>query len=300
MKLLAISDLHYSLDDKISENKLDALRKINNSLDLVVLCGDNAGVLRNFNNHHKLFSFLKEKFSCPIAFVCGNHDLWTKKIGIDYKKALYEVYPKIAGEHGLHYLEQENLKIGNFTIAGTYGHYDYSLARYSRAVTKENIESYSIFAFESIKTWRDGEKILKINDSDKTICDKLLDNFDLRLEKIDNKKLITVSHTIPSKRFSGHKDSFIQDWYLAYSGSRRLEKIIKKYSPRLHLCGHTHAIYGGKLGNTQVINIGSDYNILRYCIVQLKKEISIERFELDFRDTKYDLIETMAVSKLML
>lgn len=276
MKLLVLADLHYNG----YRLKIEKLAKLEDNFDGVLLCGDNAEFVPSWVYHHKLFGFLRKKFSCPIGFVAGNHDLWGKKYGINGKDILDEIMPRIAKGYELSYLEKENLKIGKFTISGTYGHYDYSFAKFTRGLTMNAIRNYSLVIPGKNIIWKDGDCIDWQGKQDLEICHGLLNNLEQRVNGID-RNLIIISHMVSNIPSIGHPEkSIIQDFCSAYSGSKKFEQLIQKHHPIFHLCGHTHAIADINIGETRVLNVGSDYNLLRYLILEEKSEKwSLERSE---------------------
>jgi predicted phosphodiesterase len=292
MKILMLSDLHHHPNNPLSNKKLKVIKGLKDKFEAVLLLGDNAEATKNFGYHHHLFKSLRERFECSIGFVVGNHDFWAKKYDLTAEQVLYEVMPKLAKEYDLTYLENENLKLSDLEIAGTYGHYDYSLSKNNEAVTLQNIENYSINLFNHPITWRDGEKIELGNITNDQLCSKLLINFQSRI--INTKRpLITASHTIPSRQVSGHPDSLMQEFCLAYSGSTKLEEIIAKSKAKMHFCGHTHAISQMQINKTRIVNVSSDYEVLRYIILDENSgKLSYTRFETDFTEPQSERLET--------
>ena len=59
-----------------------------------------------------------------------------------------------------------------------------------------------------------------------------------------------------------------------------LGDILERSGGEFHFCGHTHARAKDKIGNTSTINLGSDYNLLRYTILRINKpETKVEEIE---------------------
>ena len=270
MKLLILADLHYNDYNYTSEGKKQELEKITDNLDAVVLCGDNAEVDSGFQNHNKLFRFLRKKFSCPIGFVAGNHDLWTKEIGVDSEKALYEVFPKLAKTYEISYLETEIMNVEDMRITGTYGHYDYSFFVPDRGIKMKDIKNAQVILPGLRFTYND-KKRMQLGKSDAKLSGQLIESFEKRLKNYDPKRMITVSHTIPDLALVGRAVRDSRSVFLsAYSGSVKLRKALERYSPTRHFCGHTHLPAQARIGKTMAINVGSDYKLLRYGILNTK------------------------------
>ena len=261
MRLLIFSDIHYLNDYESSKKKINEIKKIDIGCQAVVLCGDNAELDPKLTNYHSLFKFLRKKFDCPIGFVVGNHELWGKKIGESSEKLLSEVFAKIGREYNIVYLENENLFVNGWSISGTYGHYDYSLCR--DGIKRDEIIQGKTRVNGELIGWKDKQYMMWGDKTDEEICNLLIENFKGRM-KNNGRKVITLSHTTPSREFNGHPDSLKQRFFEAYSGTTKLEDVLRRYSSSYHFCGHTHAPADGFINKTRVINIGSDYNLLRY------------------------------------
>ncbi len=271
MKILTIFDLHYIQGDSPSERKLDEIDKIEDEIGAVLLGGDNAEIAPRLRNHLQLIERLRRKYhKIPIGFICGNHDLWTRASGISAQEMLYEIFPEIAKQTGLIYLENENMQFPGLTIAGTYGHYDFSLRKPRGKVTLDDLRKGTFVIDLGNKRarlgWVDKEKIHLDGQTDEGLCKKLIEDFNKRLEEVQG-KLITLSHTVPSRELVGYPDSPEQEFYGAYSGSILIGKVIEKSNSWLHLCGHTHAKAEATIGRTRVINVGADYDLVRYAII---------------------------------
>ncbi len=270
MKILVLADLHYTDYNYTSEGKKQELEKITDNLDGVLLCGDNAEVDNGFQNHNKLFRFLRKKFSCPIGFVAGNHDIWTKEIGIDSEKALYDIFPKLAKTYDISYLETEVMNVEDMRITGTYGHYDHSFFLPNDQVKMADIKKSKVILPGYKLTYNDQAK-MQLRKSDAKLCGQLIESFEKRLKNQDMKKMITISHTLPDLTLVGRTVNDSRSVFLsAYSGSIKLKRVLERYSPAYHFCGHTHLPAKANIGQTLAINIGSDYKLLRYGILNTK------------------------------
>ena len=263
MKVLIFSDLH--LGHRHPDKKLKRIMAIDEHPDAVLLCGDNAEVDEGLFYHDLLLEFLSVKFKTPIGLVAGNHDLYGKSIGLTSEDLLYQHYPLLAKKYGATYLETENMKIGDWSIAGTYAHYDFS---FRKKTALEALRKGEITLNDRVLSSED-KRSMVWSRSDEAICKQLLDDFENRLPK---GHLITISHTIPSLSFNGWSDSISQDFLASYSGSARCEQIIAKRQPAYHFCGHTHQFVKGKIGKTIVTNTGATYDGLRYAMLDTEKD----------------------------
>ncbi|MFC1697712.1 metallophosphoesterase [Nanoarchaeota archaeon] len=273
MKLLILSDLHYNIDNDNSLIKEQLLKDLSeeHKFDAVILCGDNAVPNKDFSNHLELFKNLKSYFDTNIAFVCGNHDLWTKQLGISSEKVLYEIFNDISKDLGLIHLEKDNLEIKDKIIAGTYGHYDYSLARMSDIVTRKAINRHLLIYQNSHYPWMDNRFLDFNGKTNSEFCTELINKLDQRLD--ENKDIILISHTVPHYSVMGRGNDIDQDFYAAYSGTDMFLKLYQKYNIEYHFFGHTHAPSIKKFNNTLAVNVGADLKDLSYIILQDKEII---------------------------
>ncbi|MBI5148964.1 hypothetical protein HZA33_04765, partial [Candidatus Pacearchaeota archaeon] len=55
-------------------------------------------------------------------------------------------------------------------------------------------------------------------------------------------------------------------------GSNYLGKVLQSHNIDYHFCGHTHRYSQGMLGKCLIINIGSDYDMLKYALLDTEKK----------------------------
>ncbi|MEI6732027.1 MAG: metallophosphoesterase [archaeon] len=268
MKALIFSDLHLNNPRWRSGPYVDTLFP-EEDFDVLLLGGDNAEPSPNRENHYRLFDHLQRKIRCPIAFVAGNHDIWDSDPSHTAEELLFGVYPEMAMKMGVHYLETTNLDIKNWTIVGTYGHYDYSFPAVDDDRQKmKDVETGRLITFTEsgkVKRERTYQDFLKINMGKTTnpdLCNKILDRFEMRVRHARG-SLMTISHTLPDISFAGTS----AEARSPYSGSKRLGEIIKTHWSAYHFCGHTHHYFNGKFGSVDAVNIGSGGDTFRYVIL---------------------------------
>gem|GEM_PF-3959075 len=279
MRALAFSDLHIDANNRVSIEKLARISRMRVKPDAVLLCGDNAEVTHGLGNHRLLFDVLLERFQSPLGFIAGNHDLYGRPSGFTSRELLDETYPALAEELDVMYLERDNLVVGDTTVVGTYGHYDYTLGRVRGTVDEESFRSGVAIVGGRELGWSDHRYMDWCGESDPAVCKKLLSEFWRRLP--DAGDVLTVSHTAPTKRLVGWSDSPKQDFFGAFSGSTMLEDILSDSVSRFHLCGHTHHYARERIGDTRCVNIGSDYRDIAYALVDTETNtMVVKRIEL--------------------
>ncbi len=279
MKHLILFDLHYQHANSLSRKKLDRIEEIEGDFDSLILGGDNAELTFGLQNHHILFDRLKRRFTCPTGFVVGNHELWGKLFNISSWRLFNETFPTLGKEYGFVYLEKSNLDVQNFSFVGTYGHFDYSFLRQGVGVTIEDLLKGTIIAEGKRLTWNDVKYMDWEGMRDEEVCTKIVKSFGERIESSSG-KIISVSHTIPSLALNGWPDSLEQFFLESYSGSNLIGNILETYGGEYHFCGHTHIKARNIIKNTDCINLGSDYNLLRYVILQTGEESKVEEREI--------------------
>jgi len=269
MRAIILADTHfdYKRDPSLTARKERAIRSLDSDVECVLLCGDNAELRLDLSNHKKLFEVLKKRFCCPIGFVAGNHELWGG-MRVSSEELLWEVFPSLAEDFEMTYLEKSNLSVGGMTFAGTYGHYDYSLSSGS-SLKQDFITGYAIIN-ETIYPWRDRELMNWQRKSDEEVTNVLISALE---ERISGKtELITISHTVPNTKATGRAESKEQDFFRPFSGTQKLEGLIQHYNPLYHFCGHTHAPIQLQIGRTIVFNIGADYSKFRYALLDTDEQ----------------------------
>lgn len=259
MNLLVLGDLHYRKGNPVSELKLAKFNQLSKP-DVLLLVGDNAEYDPRLLNYKKLFSHIDRVFDCAVVFVAGNHELWSNNSRWPLKSAealLFDTYPKFAERFGVHYLESENFIAGDWTIAGTYGHYDYSLGG---PLSTATFDSQRHTLDGRILHWGDRNRMCLERPS-KVLCTTLMAGLEHRLETVSG-NLITVSHTVPSIAAIGKPRNKKQKFFDDFSGTTLLADTIAKHQPRYHFCAHTHEYTRTKIGDTLVVNTGGGYNAL--------------------------------------
>lgn len=267
MKALILFDLHYEYGNPISQRKLERITSVEEDIDCLILGGDNAEISPSIGNHRILFEGLRKRFDCPAAFVVGNHDVWGRSINVSSKKLIDDVFPRIGREYGFTSLEQENLDVEETSFVGTYGHFDYSFLREGKGVSIEDLLRGWIIHGDKKTTWHDKKYMDWEGRTDQEVCTELVDQFGERL-KTANGKVISLSHTIPRPSLNGWPDSKMQYFIEPYAGANCIGDMIEKHGGEYHFCGHTHIMANDVIGRTNVVNVGSDYKILRYLILE--------------------------------
>lgn len=190
------SDIHAVWRKDISMTLM--LAKIKElSPDLLILGGDIADFNRGFE------TVLDEiRTTCAdirdIAVIAGNHELWYQYWSVhllgnpgkeEISDRAFNELPSICARVGCRYLEEENIELGNWTIAGSVAWYDYS---YKNPVFSYPDEFYASTARKS-KVNNDG-KFVKSLKGDKKLAEECSNKLLNRLKNISGQHLLVATH----------------------------------------------------------------------------------------------------------
>ena len=124
LRLAVTADLHLGHRAVEASTRLLVADLLAEPPDVLVLAGD-LGTGAFFGECLALFDALP----CVKALVPGNHDLW---VGIDSRRDSLQMYedvlPRLAAEHGFHYLDRGPLVLpaADLALVGSITWYDYT------------------------------------------------------------------------------------------------------------------------------------------------------------------------------
>ncbi|GAA0349303.1 metallophosphoesterase [Bacillus horti] len=230
MRALIMSDLHLDINKEILNGnvKSDYLKWLNRQIyDVLILAGDLAG---DATAALKLIEEIKETTRRAVYFIAGNHDVWVPKEA----NSSWEAY------HSMNENEScisSPIKIGDYTMIGGMGWYDYSLG-YSH-VTMNHFK-------EQKKHLRKDSIYARWEMDDKEVVDKMLNQWQHQLDNHRSDRVIFINHFIPYKDFiTWHTDNEELNFCNAYMGSERIGELLDNYKNIEYVIfGHTHQRYG--------------------------------------------------------
>jgi 3',5'-cyclic AMP phosphodiesterase CpdA len=123
VKIAVTSDLHMpitaaeaiaALADKIAAY----------SPDVMIVAGDVAETLRDYE---RCLAMFREKLTCPVLVLAGNHDLWVRHEA-DSHTLWREILPERTARAGCTWFEGQSYVQDGVAVAGTIAWYDYSAA----------------------------------------------------------------------------------------------------------------------------------------------------------------------------
>jgi predicted phosphodiesterase len=286
MRFVITADLHYNhprsralADAVIDEiNALDA--------DALLLIGDTAAA-----DGDALEQCLSRFHACgPKLFVAGNHELWTRSS--DSYDLFKTVLPARVRALGWHWLQDEPCSLGDATIVGSVGWYDYSFAQpslgipgrfYEAKISPGAAERFSEYqhlferqddisphAREVMAKWNDG-RFVRLHRSDGGFLDELLAQLARQLDECAGAaRVIAAVHHLPFRELLPPPHSAQWDFAKAYLGSERIGELLIRYeNVREVFCGHSHFPAEAQVRHIRAINIGSGYRSKAYRAVEV-------------------------------
>ena len=240
-----------------------------NPPDLLVLAGDiGTGVL--FGDCLALFDDL----ACRKALVPGNHDVWMRIEGERDSLWLYEEeLPRVAAEHGFHYLDRAPLLLveADVAVVGSINWYDYSWSldklrqRYPDELHRLSSKRFTRGRHNDANFVRWGAL------DDIGFTRQVVAAFEQRLAEALRQvgRALVVTHHPPFYGLGFPRlvpptslDNLLWD---AFCGNRGMEEVLARHAERIAFafCGHTHRACEGSLRNIRGCNIGGDYHFKR-------------------------------------
>jgi predicted phosphohydrolase len=274
VRLLVTADLHFNhgKSHQLAQQAIDDINRAD--ADVLLLVGDTATA-----DESQLERALERvTFTGPKLFLCGNHELWTRR---DNSYAIFtDELPRRLRAFGWHWLETDPFVADGVAIVGTVGWYDYSFApdslgvprRFYEAKVSPGAAAY-LKAFnhllgddvtpemlEIFARWNDG-KLVKLHRSDEAFLDECLARLQSALDRVPaGHRIVTATHHVPFSQLLPPRHSPAWDFARAYLGSDRMGELLLR-DPRItHLfCGHSHFAADARVQHIHAINIGSGY-----------------------------------------
>lgn len=274
MRLLVTADLHFNhgRSRELAQQAIDDLNRT--PADVLLVVGDTATA-----DEGQLEAALSQiRFEGPRLFLCGNHELWTRRDD-SYDLFKNELPARIAAL-GWHWLEDHPFIQGDVAVIGSVGWYDYSYAPVGLPVPRRFYEAkispgaashLSAFkhlidddvtpdALEIVARWNDG-KMVKLGRSDQAFLDECLSSLGRSLDRVPaNCRVVAGVHHVPFEQLLPPRNSPTWDIARAYLGSARIGQLLQADPRVTHLfCGHSHFELEAQIGGLHAINIGSGY-----------------------------------------
>jgi len=229
MKIGFISDIHidvnkeYNILEEISEH----IREEN--IDVVVIAGD---ISEDAETTIEAMGNLEKSSHASIYYVPGNHDLWSDNLALLPTGTIYEKYkndPRCLVDNPILLKGEKE----TFALIGDIGWYDYSFGS----------EQFNLSDFERMnyknRTFNDAIKN-SWTTNNRGQSDYFLDKLERQMEKYKDLPMILVTHMLPIEEFTVPKEQKNWNYFNAYLGTNKLQKLYKKYPVKYAVCGHVH------------------------------------------------------------
>jgi putative phosphoesterase len=238
MRIAILSDIHEGLNRK--KTKTDIIGVLKKWLaehvpDVFIISGDmtagpekSLALLNELQNHT-----LKTR----ILFVHGNHDIYHEESDLAYQILLG--FPGNLG-NGPVELDDE------WVVIGDGGWYDYSFG--IEGYTKEQFQTGSFNDFR----WPD-KTYANWKMPDLEVTDHYLSKLENWLREYCGRKIILVTHFVPSSEYVSVKGDPSWDFFNAMMGSSRFGELAQKYGVKKYIFGHIHTRYHNQNNGIEMI-----------------------------------------------
>jgi predicted phosphohydrolase len=280
MRILVTADLHYDIARSREPARGAAHDICARGGDAVVLVGDTAGAQPGpLHEALELFAgFGGRKF-----IVAGNHCLWCRQ-GENSIQRYEKLLPAIAAEHGFEMLDQAPAVVGDVGFVGSVGWYDYSFRDESLGLPeafyrvkmapgaarylgqhKDLVASHQGELTERHLAmgarWMDGVHV-RMNMSDEQFLDMLNARLTEHLRQVSeqSRQVVAFIHHLPFHDLvpQNRPDRFA--FAAAYMGAAKLGETLLACEKLTHVyCGHSHWPGRVRIGEVEVVNVGSTY-----------------------------------------
>lgn len=290
MKVLVTADLHYDIARSRKSAQRVARQACAAGGDALVLVGDTAGAdLGPLRECLGLF----ERFGGFKLLVPGNHCLWCRE-GEDSLHRYEHVLPEAAADAGFVVLDHHPMAAGPVGLVGSVGWYDYSLADESLGIPTDfyrakvapgaaaYLEEYrglvdrhrDRLTDEHLaigSRWMDGRHV-HLPISDEEFVTHLAEKLERQLAELARRveRIAAFVHHLPFAQLVPADRPPQFAFAAAYMGAARLGEVLLACPKVTHVfCGHSHWGDQRRIGQLNVINVGSTYTDKRLLSVDV-------------------------------
>ena len=273
MRILAIGDFHGKFTEKL-KNKIKK-----EDVDLIVGLGDYADTSKMRNLNFKYWNEIKNKSLIEIIGKKKYKELERKAIKSQFKilKELTLLGKPIIAIYGN--ADSLDNEMKEFGLKGL----EYQCRILNIRLLKTNFKKINNFVLAGFSGYRgaSAKGFIKLDKNKNKKIKTLNKKWDNRLKKIfyrlkNYNGVIFIGHDVPYGYFDkiNNKQSPLNEKHI---GDKYFTKYIKKYQPKLFLCGHMHEYQGmKKLGKTKIVAIGPAYEGKAVIIeIDEKKKIDV-------------------------
>ncbi len=227
MKIAIISDIHIDCSSlHITSELIDVINK-RNDIDALLIAGD---ITEDYTITQQTVQDIVNKTKMPTYYVPGNHDLWNAKQKNKTTQDIVESYKKDPN-----CLFGRAVKLSEqVVVIGHTGWYDYSYGNKKQF----SDEMFASKTYQS-RTWQDHHYV-HFNVSDQEMHQMMLAQLEECFKEHQDKHVILMTHMVNHHDFLVPTHNEMWQFFNAFLGSADYEALIKKYKPRVAICGHVH------------------------------------------------------------
>lgn len=241
MKVRVLSDLHFEYHADGGRTFVESLDP--SDTDLLVLAGD---ITTMHGGMEPMLQLFRSRFSCPIAFVHGNHEFY----GASRGKVVHRTKDALLNVQGAHWLDCNVVEIAGRRILGTPLWFSESRPPPQVMANQEQWlrGEYLVFAGAKFQmaTWSD---FVHIEGLRNWVYDESTRAKDFLFKELREGDIV-VTHHLPSYESVAerYKGSLTNNWFV-----NDLRGLIEERKPALWIHGHTHESIDYILGSTRVV-----------------------------------------------
>lgn len=179
--------------------------------------------------------------NAKILTVFGNHDVWSQSVTKQTPKEIKDLYISVMQELGIVYLQREDYIKDGLIICGYDGWYGQDPATNDKKNISDMCEGQYSFSYLRQES-----------------NEKFEDLINRDFSKFDKKVLVT------------HMSSYVKTYNdIQYSANPRMFPMIDDKGFDAMIVGHSHREQDETIGSTRIINVGSDYDVPKFKIVEI-------------------------------
>lgn len=229
MKIGFISDIHIDINKKYNILEEISERIKEENVDVVVIAGD---ISEDAETTIKSVEKLEELSDSLVYYVPGNHDLWSNDLTELPTSTIYEKY-----KNDTRCLVDNPVLLkgekGTFALIGDVGWYDYSFGSPEFDASDFERMNYGNRSFNDVvrNSW---------TKDNRGRSEYFLNKLEDQMQQHKEFPMIMVTHMLPISEFTVSGAEKNWNYFNAFMGTSRLQKLYEKYGVKYAVCGHVH------------------------------------------------------------
>lgn len=225
MKIGLISDIHLDHSKNGLEEEFIKTMK-QQDIDVLIIAGD---ITEDVDDTIAFIDNINQLLPVPVYYVPGNHDMWNRKSGKD----TLDIYNQYKSHK--YCITGKTINIDGFNFIGDIFWYDYSYAN-QEMFSQEFLNGGK----HDLRVWKD-KLYIDWKQEDQAVSKMMIDQLKNKLQMIDPRKTVVVSHMINHPYFKV-PEHFKKEWgfFNAFLGAKSLYQTLIDNNVLLSVCGHVH------------------------------------------------------------